>query len=183
MKRHSLLNKIVSLAVCCGALLSHSAVAFEGPGSQIARDVELSGAGHLTGAVCTPEGLPLTGRNVQLKYQGAVVAETTSGRDGQFAFSGVRGGVHELSVDSTSSQVRLWKHGTAPVGANRQVAVTVGDSLVRGQMGPGFVPFAPGFGFMTAVSIASVAVATTSVVVAVDAQNEADDLRAQLSSP
>lgn len=183
MKRHSLLKKIVSLAVCCGALLSHSAIALEGPASQIARDVELSSAGHLTGAVYTPEGLPLTGKKVQLKYQGAVVAETTSGRDGQFAFSGVRGGVHELAVDSTSSQVRLWKHGTAPAGANRQVAVSAGEGVVRGQMGAAILPFAPGAGFMTAVTVASVAVATTSVVVAVDSQNEADDLRALLSSP
>ncbi|MFM7057793.1 MAG: hypothetical protein ACKO2P_12815 [Planctomycetota bacterium] len=183
MRRHSLLNKVVSLAVCCGVLLTQSAFAFDGAGGQIARDVELSGAGHLTGAVCTTEGLPLSGKQVQLKYQGTVVAETTSGRDGQFAFSGVRGGVHELCVDTTTSQVRLWKHGTAPAGANRQVSVAVGDKLVRGQMGPGVVPFAPGYGFMTMVSIASVAVATTAVIIAVEADSDADDLRAQLASP
>lgn len=183
MRRHSLLNKVVSLAVCCGVLLTQSAFAFDGPGGQIARDVELSGAGHLSGTVCTTEGLPLVGKQVQLKYQGAVVAETTSGRDGQFAFSGVRGGVHELCVDSTASPVRLWKHGTAPAGANRKLAVAVGDNVVRGQFGGGVVPFAPGYGFMTMVSLASVAVATTAIIIAVDASNDADDLRAQLASP
>lgn len=183
MRRHFLLNKVVSLAVCFGMLLTNSAFAFDGPVGQIARDVELSGAGHLTGAVCTTEGLPLAGKQVQLKHQGTVVAETTSGRNGQFAFSGVRGGMHELCVDSASSPVRLWKHGTAPAGANRQISVTVGENVVRGQMGPGVVPFAPGYGFMTLVSLTSVAVATTAIIIAVDADNDADDLRAQLASP
>jgi hypothetical protein len=91
--------------------------------------------------------------------------------------------MHELCVDSASSQVRLWKHGTAPAGANRQISVTVGDDVVRGQMGPGVVPFAPGYGFMTLVSLTSVAVATTAIIIAVDADNDVDDLRAQLASP
>jgi hypothetical protein len=55
--------------------------------------------------------------------------------------------------------------------------------MVRGQFGGGVVPFAPGYGFMTMVSLTSVAVATTAIIIAVDADNEADDLRAQLASP
>lgn len=183
MRRHFLLNKVVSLAVCFGVLLSGSASALDGARGKLARDIELSGAGHLTGSVCTPEGLPIANKQVHLKYQGAVVAETTSGRDGSFAFSGVRGGVHELCVDSTTTQLRLWSHGSAPAGAGRQVAVAVGDEIVRGQMGTPVVPFAPGYGFMTLVAVTSVAAATTGLILAADARNDLDDLRDQLASP
>jgi hypothetical protein len=179
-----MLKKFVSVAVCCGLLLSSSASAFEGARAQAARDVELSGAGHLSGTVCTPEGIPVSGKAVTLKYQGAVVAETTSGANGDFAFSGVRGGVHELSVGSSSTPLRLWKHGSAPAGAGRQVAVAVGEPIVRGQNG--FVSpaaFAPGYGFMTGVAIVATGAAITGLVVAADAKNDLDDLRDSLASP
>ena len=184
MRIHCMLKKFVSVAVCCGLLLSGSASAFEGARSQVARDVELSGAGHLSGTVCSPEGIPLSGKSVSLKYQGAVVAETTSGPNGDFAFSGVRGGVHELSVDSTTAPLRLWKHGSAPAGAGRQVAVAVGNPVVRGQNS--FVSpaaFAPGYGFMTGVAIVATGAAITGLVLAVDARNDLDDLQDSLASP
>lgn len=183
MKIHSVLKQLVSVAVCCGLLLSNSASAFNGTRSQTAKDVELSGAGHLNGTVCTPDGVPLPGRTVTLKYQGNVVAETSSGQNGDFAFSGVRGGVHELTVGSSSTPLRLWKHGSAPANSGRQVAVAVGSPVVRGQsyMPPG--AFMPGYGFMTAVALVATAGAITGLVIAVDAKEDLDDLRDQLASP
>lgn len=184
MRIHCMLKKFVSVAVCCGLLLSSSAFAFEGARAQVARDVELSGAGHLSGTVCTPEGIPVSGKAVTLKYQGAVVAETTSGKNGDFAFSGVRGGVHEISVGSSSTPLRLWKHGSAPAGAGRQVAVAVGEPIVRGQLGVlSPAAFAPGYGFMTGVAIVATAGAVTGAVMAVEARQERDDLLESLASP
>lgn len=184
MKIRCMLKNAVSFAVCCGLLLSGSVSAFENARAQVARDVELSGAGHLSGTVCTPEGIPLSGRPVLLKYQGAVVAETKSGSNGDFAFSGVRGGVHELSVGSTSTPLRLWKHGSAPAGAGRQVALAVGDPVVRGQnsfVSPG--AFAPGYGFMTGVALVSTAAAITGLAIAYDAKDDVRDLKQELASP
>ncbi len=179
MRKDTLLNRIASIAVCFGILLSNAASAFDGVRSQIARDVELSRQGSLSGHVCSPAGVPIANAAVQLKYQGTTIAETVTNDGGDFLITGVRGGAHELNVGSVSTQLRLWKSGTAPEAAGDTVTVAADEFVVRGQYQDGptaYVPYAPGFGFMTFVTLASVAVATTAIVIAVDAQNDVDNI-------
>jgi len=183
MRKNTLLNRITSIAVCFGILLSNAASGFDGVRSQIARDVELSRQGSLSGHVCSPAGVPISNAAVQLKYQGTTIAETTTNDRGDFLITGVRGGAHDLNVGSVATQLRLWKSGTAPDGAGDTVTIAASEFVVRGQyqdcdvnQPAAFVPYAPGFGFMTFVTLASVAVATTAIVIAVDAQNDVDNI-------
>ena len=181
MRKNTLLTRITSIAVCFGILISNAASGFDGIRSQIARDVELSRQGGLSGHVCSPAGIPISNAAVQLKYQGTIIAETTTNDQGNFLITGVRGGAHDLNVGSVSTQLRLWKSGTAPEGAGDDVTIAASEFVVRGQYqdanpSGAFVPYAPGFGFMTFVTLASVAVATTAIVIAVEAQNDVDNI-------
>lgn len=185
MRMHTLLTKAASIAVCFGILLSGPASAFGALNPGDIRDVELSEDGTLYGQVFTSSGHAVGQAQVELRYQGTPIARTASVADGQFAIAGVRGGVHELAVGSMTTQVRLWKHGSAPQGALPSMVVSGSENVVRGQAvdmygNPiGVVP-SGGFGLIDVVTLAMVGTSVTALVFAIDSNNKLDDIEARL---
>lgn len=188
MRRNSLLHGITSIAVCAGICFSSVATAFDGAPGRISRDIELSETGSLAGRVVSTAGEPLADAAVRLQYSGAAVAETRTNAEGRFVIRGVRGGDHTLNVGSSSTPLRLWTSGTAPAVARNEVVVAGSEFVIRGQYAdacppPTCIPCSPGVGAASLLSIAAIATATTAIVIAVNAEDEIDDLKRQLASP
>ena len=190
MRKHTILAKAASVAVCFGILLSNTASAFEGGPAPVARDVELTGDGTLRGQIYTSEGHVVENATVELRYQGTTVARAVTGANGDFAVTGVRGGAHDLSVGAATTSVRLWKNGTAPAGSVDNLVVAGDESVVRGQAVDEYgnpcntcPPPSSGFGLIDVVTLTMLATSVAALVYAIDTNNEVDDLKAQLASP
>lgn len=190
MRKHSILARAASIAVCFGILLSGPTSAFAGGPSQVARDVELTGDGTLHGQIYTSEGHVVENAAIELRYQGARVAQAATGPNGDFAITGVRGGAHDLSIGTATTSVRLWKNGTAPAGSVPSLVFAGDENVVRGQnvdefgnpVG-GFPPPSSGFGLIDIVTLAMVGTSTAALVYSIETQNDIDDLKKQLASP
>jgi hypothetical protein len=190
MRKHTILVKAASIAVCFGILLSNTASAFEGGRSQVARDVELTSDGTLHGQIYTSEGHVVENAPIELRYQGTTVARAMTGANGDFAITGVRGGAHDLSIGTASTSVRLWKNGTAPVGAVESLVFAGDENIVRGQACDEYgnpcntcPPASSGFGLIDVVTLAMVGTAVTALVYTIKTNNDVKDLKAQLASP
>ncbi len=192
MRKHTILAKAASVAVCFGILLSHTASAFAGgPGpSPVARDVELRSDGTLHGQIYTSEGRVVENAPIELRYQGTAVARAMTGANGDFAITGVRGGAHDLSVGAATTSVRLWKNGTAPAGSVDSLVFAGDENVVRGQGIDEYgnpcntcPPPSSGFGLIDVVTLTMLATSVTALVFAIETQNDIDDLQDQLASP
>ena len=190
MRKHTILVKAASIAVCFGILLSSTASAFEGGRAQVARDVELTGDGTLYGQIYTSEGRVVENAAVELRYQGTTVARAMTGENGDFAITGVRGGAHDLSIGTATTSVRLWKNGTAPVGAVDSLVFAGDENIVRGQACDEYgnpcntcAPPSSGFGLIDVVTLAMVGTAVTALVYTIKTNEDVKDLKKQLASP
>jgi hypothetical protein len=105
-------------------------------------DVELANGGVLFGTVVDGQGKKVAKATVTLKFAGATIARTHSSKNGTFAIKGLRGGLHRLSVGTSSETVRLWAAGSAPAAAKRNITSVTG-SVVRGQYAPPMGGYAP----------------------------------------
>jgi hypothetical protein len=188
MRKYSSLNQAASIAVCFGILLSNSVYGFGDVRSAVPRDVELTTDGSLRGQVYTSEQLPVENAQIELKYQGTTIARTTTGPEGDFLITGVRGGAHEVSVGAINSPVRLWKFGTAPNGAVTGIVMAANENVIRGQSYDpygdrgGFGQPSSGFGLMDVVALALVGAAATAVVIAIEDHKD-DDTPPVVASP
>ncbi len=178
MRKYTSLNQAASIAVCFGILLSNSVYAFSDARTKLPRDVELTSDGSLRGHVYTSEQRPVENAQIELRFQGTTVARTTTGPEGDFLITGVRGGAHEVSVGSMNSSVRLWKSGTAPQGAVDGVVVAASEDVVRGQAYDPYCECPPmygqptsGFGLCDVVALAVIGAVATGVVIAFDNHN------------
>lgn len=182
MRMHTLLTKAASIAVCFGIFLSGPVSAFANNKAIMARDVELSADGTLHGQVLNAEGQFVENAQVELRFQGTTVARTATTQDGRFEIGGVRGGAHDLTVGSVATPVRLWKTGTAPQGAVSDVVISASEHVVRGQAMDQYgnpcntCPPTSGFGLIDVVTLAMLATSVTALVIAIDTNNEVDDL-------
>jgi hypothetical protein len=183
MRKHTILSKAASIAVCFGILLTNTASAFDGAAVGTARDIELSAENTLRGQVYTSDGRPVEHAVIELRYQGSTVAKAMTGAEGDFLITGVRGGAHDLSVGSLNAPVRLWKNGTAPAGAADGILVAANENVVRGQaMDPycdpnaACPPTSSGFGLIDVVTLAMLGTSVAAQVVAIDTNNDIDDL-------
>ena len=102
-------------------------------GRTVISDVQLSEHGQLIGQVCTAHGTHVPDVHVVLRYGGDTIAAVRADNHGKFAFSGVRGGVHEIVWSGRSRVVRLWLNDAAPLAAIPAVALTAGGPILRGQ--------------------------------------------------
>lgn len=186
MRKHKTLSNAASIAVCFGILLSNSAFGYDGARTQVARDIELAADGTLQGQVYTSEGRPVENALVELQYQGTAIARTTTGPEGDFLITGVRGGAHQVAIGSMMSPVRLWKNGTAPEGAVDGIVIAGNENVIRGQVYDDCnvcPPVSSGFGIIDVVTVAMLATSITALVIAIDTNSEIDDLEDQLVSP
>ena len=87
------------------------------------------------GQIVDRDGLGLPGVSVALFQSQRHISSVSTGSDGTFSISGLRGGVYQIVAGDNLHVVRLWSPNAAPPSAQRRV-VFVTDPLMRGQMHP-----------------------------------------------
>ena len=100
---------------------------------QAVPDLRLSRRGSLDGLVVERQGTPSVGEKVVLFRNGERHAEVLTNRDGQFSFSGLNGGVYEVSCTGFRGVYRVWAAATAPPSSRDGLLILDKASLVRGQ--------------------------------------------------
>lgn len=152
-----------------------------------ARDVRLTSDRAFELQLVDRQGRGLSGVQVQLGYEGRIIAEGRSNEDGRLVLAGLRPGLHTLTAGRAVQQVRLWNDETAPDIAVRNLALVSEESVVRGQFGSDSqtVPTTGHYSFggveispLTVGAIAFGIVATVKII-----QLEDDVDRLQAASP
>jgi hypothetical protein len=96
-------------------------------------DVALGQGGALRGQLVDAAGAPLAGATVSVQQNGREVTSTATGAKGDFAVSGLRGGVYQVATAGNVGVYRLWAAETAPPAAQQQALLVSGGEAVRGQ--------------------------------------------------
>jgi hypothetical protein len=176
MKIYKSLTQVAVMLACCGVLAPPgiSAATPASPGPQ--RDVALSAAGTLKGAVVNPEGRPLDGAIVAVHRNGQPFAQTVTRADGTFEVAGLRTGVHEVAVGQQIVSLRCWSTETAPPAAREEAVLVVGN-VVRGQ--DGFCP--PGVMGLDLITLWTVGAATGALVLSAINQADLNDIEDKLN--
>ncbi|GAA3802461.1 MFS transporter [Amycolatopsis tucumanensis] len=95
----------IYLLITSAARFQPSAVMVTVDGQPVRRDVEMSGAGGLSGVVRSSAGQPVGGATLVLTDdRGEVVSSVVTGGDGWYHFDDVPGGVHTLTVTAAGHQ-------------------------------------------------------------------------------
>jgi hypothetical protein len=120
--------RYATVAMCTGVFSVPPSVmraqdAVVAPQSAVPADVALAKDGLLTVRAVDSVGNPASGRHVRLLAGGTEVAAVTTGTSGVLQVSGLREGVHEIEVDSTTTSVRLWEQDGAPPHADSSACV------------------------------------------------------------
>lgn len=107
------------------------------------QDVELSADGVLQGYFVNEEqGAGEAGLKVTLHQNSAEpIAATVTGENGEFQFSGLRGGTYQVVVDDEHVMAyRAWTAGTAPPRTTQQAVFVAGDATRAGLWFAGLSP-------------------------------------------
>ena len=118
------------------ALEPHSrpAAALSRSGSEIG-DVALGRGGSLQGQIVDAQGAAIPGITVTIFNRKQELARTVTNQEGNFAFTGLRGGLYMVSAQGQDTVKRLWSESTAPPTARSGILLVSHDSLaVRGQL-------------------------------------------------
>jgi hypothetical protein len=139
-------------------------------------DVALGPDGSLVGKTLTgPQNAVQAFEQVDITWEGRVVASAKSDRDGNFEVRGLKGGVHVISVGERQQVCRFWSDETAPPHSVRGVAfVENTQTVVRGQNSKGiwgYVKNNPGRVGFDGILLGTSA---TALVVALDAKDSSD---------
>jgi hypothetical protein len=97
------------------------------------RDVRLAPHETLRGVVYSAEGHLMAGKAVVLAQSDQELQQTTTDKEGRFAFRGLRGGLYWLTVDRSSQVFRVWTEVAAPPHALTEVVLVSGGVVRRGQ--------------------------------------------------
>jgi hypothetical protein len=133
-------------------------------------DVEMSATGTVTGQMIDSKGKPVDGAVVVFRQGKRDVTKAVTDSKGVFVARDLRGGVYRVISQQGQSVYRLWTPKTAPPIAKSRMVLTQRRSLVRGQ--DAFVPPAP----ISLFQIGLVGVSGLSLGLAIDSQNQVDDL-------
>ena len=110
-------------------------------------DIALQKGGVLVGRLTGKKGKLRAQQNIAIRQNGQLVAEVTTGKNGQFRVKGLRGGIYEIASDQGIGSFRAWSAGTAPPSAKQFAVLIDSDEVVRGQWGwvptPGAIPTLP----------------------------------------
>jgi hypothetical protein len=140
-------------------------------------DVELGKGGALSGYVLDAQGKPSVGEQIQLFQGKKKIAESKTGKKGEFTIKGLRGGVYRVKSKTGSATYRLWQNGTAPKKAQK-IALVIADRVVRGQM----FDDVGGLPLLDGVSTLNLIVAGTTIGLGIYTLSETQDNGDTLSS-
>lgn len=141
MRVMQILRQCAAWAACCGtviptALLSQytmvSSASAEETQAPI-RDVRLSSRGDLVGQVTNPQGQGIGGIAVQLWQGHLAIASSTTDEAGTFRFTGLQGGLYQVSGEQAQQVCRVWSADAAPPQAGEGILLVHDSTLVRGQ--------------------------------------------------
>lgn len=125
----------------------------------VLRDVRLGKDGRLSLQIVSLTGELLGEQKVSVSYRDASIATAKSDSSGRVTISGLRPGVHMVTVSDSSQLYRFWTPQTAPPSAISHPAVVVGAEAALGQYGAPMMPMmAPGFLATTVTATALTAV-------------------------
>lgn len=135
-------------------------------------DVQLQKDGLLLGFVLDDQGNPLEKAIVKVTHKDRVIATAKTNQRGAYAIQGLRGGVHVVDVADTQSHFRFWTERTAPPAATKSALTVTQGKVVRAQWGVmyGTDPYA----------IAASALGVAALVVAIEKQEDINDLRVEV---
>jgi hypothetical protein len=150
-------NAAVALA-CVGMTLPAQAMAAVPATPGQVRDVALGNGGRLEGQVVDSQGQPQAASEVTVWQNDQQVAATQADADGNFAFTGLRSGVHQVAAGQGASVLRLWAPQTAPPAAGDRALVVSDQSVVRGAGAAGFVNFVTNPWVLAGVVAAAIAI-------------------------
>ena len=152
MKRVYRLQRVLIALGCVGLLLPPSILTAAGlpvRSNSTARqtagevtDVALQPGGVLHGQVVRPDGSTLGEIPLDVLQSDRKVASAVTNARGEFAISGLRGGVYHLRVGNTLTIFRAWATNTAPPTARPGLLLVLDQTVIRGQLGSTLLPVA-----------------------------------------
>ena len=99
------------------------------------QDITLDHDGTMRGQVVDERGAAVVKARVEIRHLQKKVATTTTDENGEFAISGLRGGLHSVTADGKRTFYRLWKSGTAPPATSDAALIVADGQVQRGQFG------------------------------------------------
>ena len=96
-------------------------------------DVELVVGGVLVGQVVDATGQPLVGQAIVARQSGRESISARSDHEGRFRLNGLNAGLCRIEYGETLLACRCWIPNTAPPAATRELLLTAGESIERGQ--------------------------------------------------
>lgn len=142
MQCKRILNGVMVSLAALGVLIPSPLLAGSPTRTPVILDVALRDGGVLVGQVVNEQGAAEVGVPVSIRSQDRELAIARTGKEGYFAFKGLRGGVYQLVADRGHGVYRVWSPGTAPPAAQEGALLVNSDQVVRGQAaGPGFRTF------------------------------------------
>jgi len=118
---------VAAIGACCPQMATSA------PNTPVS-DIALRNGGVLIGQVVAPQGSGLPDSPVSIAHNGKKLATSKTDKQGRFAFSGLRGGLHQVTAPDCQLSCRLWQPGTAPPAAQQGAVVVSGGQTVRGQL-------------------------------------------------
>lgn len=97
------------------------------------QDLALQKGGTLEGQLVDTSGTPISGAAVSLLQNNRKLASTVTDKQGEFTFTGLRGGIYQVATADSNRLYRLWAAGTAPKSAGQVAQVIAGQPVLRGQ--------------------------------------------------
>ena len=98
-------------------------------------DIALKEGGTMIGRITDREGKLLSQQKIVVRQENRLVAEVTSGKNGEFIVEGLRGGIYEIASQQGVGSFRAWAEGTAPPSAKHFALLVENGDVVRGQWG------------------------------------------------
>jgi hypothetical protein len=95
-------------------------------------DIALSNNGTLRGKVVDANNQPRANAELTVWHEKRPVGKIRSNQKGEFAFSGLRGGVHRVTTEKAAFTCRFWSPNTAPPSAKSAILL-VDNPLVTAE--------------------------------------------------
>lgn len=137
MKLPHLLKRILVALAAVGVVMPHTSVsmASETSAKKTATVVDVALDGDmLRGQVVNGNGVVQPNMPIAI-YQGKErIATTTTREDGEFAVSGLKGGMYVVATKDAAGIVRAWTANAAPPSAAKGVLLVPGDQVSRAQL-------------------------------------------------
>lgn len=129
--------QLLATVLSCVCILISSEAASAAPIAAMSSDIELRSGGVLLGQIVDAQGVAVVLAPVLITNGIQEVARAQTDEQGNFAVSGLRGGVYKIASAGHQGVYRLWSPQTAPPSASQGLMVVVPSDVVRGQCGCG----------------------------------------------